>query len=154
MGIVAGHGIEVTKLHDDRSVVSALVPKIQPDSSVVWDADSISPSIGNGSVSSYYIKHGNLVTVSFELTIGTTTTAGTGLYSVSLPFANTGSIGFVGSAYFQDSSTSKNYDGSCVVAAGQAAVSCYIGDATWSSTAPTVPATGDVIGFTITYLWT
>ena len=153
MEIVAGRDIEVTKLHGDRTAVSVLVPTLQADGTVTWDSSGTSPGVGNGSISSYYIRHGNLVTVSFELSAGSTTTAGTGTYTVSLPFANTAAVGFVGSAYYQDASTGKNSDGVCVVTSGQTFVSWSIGDADWTATSPAAPANGDVVGFTITYPW-
>ncbi len=55
-----------------------------------WTAQSANPSLGNGTLVGSYFQKGLLVDVFLNLTIGSTTTLGTGLWLFSLPFAFTG----------------------------------------------------------------
>lgn len=51
-----------------------------------WSAQSTAPSLGNGSLIGRYMKIGRTVYVFIRLTVGSTTTFGTGSWSFSLPF--------------------------------------------------------------------
>lgn len=51
-----------------------------------WTSTGTAPSLGNGTLIGRYIKIGKLVHVFIRLTWGSTTSAGTGDYSFSLPF--------------------------------------------------------------------
>jgi hypothetical protein len=51
----------------------------------VWTSTGTTPSLGNGALSGYYSVYGNVVLVEIDLTIGSTTSLGTGQYSFSLP---------------------------------------------------------------------
>lgn len=50
-----------------------------------WVAVTTNPTIGNGVLTGKFLQLGKLVLFSFEATFGSTTTAGTGLYSFALP---------------------------------------------------------------------
>lgn len=52
----------------------------------VWSATGTAVSLGNGTITGAYTKVGNMVTVYVVLTMGSTTTYGTGNYHVTLPF--------------------------------------------------------------------
>ncbi len=52
-----------------------------------WHASIDEPTIGNGSVQGRYFKVGRTVDVVASVIFGSTTTGGTGYYSISLPFA-------------------------------------------------------------------
>lgn len=53
---------------------------------VTWSSSSSpQPSIGNGSLKSFYNQYGSLLFFTIELTIGSSTTLGTGFWSFSLP---------------------------------------------------------------------
>lgn len=52
-----------------------------------WTAATSNPAVGNGSIVGRYKRFGKTVLFRVNLTIGTTTTLGSGQYSISLPFA-------------------------------------------------------------------
>ncbi|SED27286.1 hypothetical protein SAMN05216532_4024 [Streptomyces sp. 2231.1] len=52
-----------------------------------WTASTTNPSLGNGSITGRYMKIGRSVFVHIQLTMGSTTTFGSGNYNFSLPFA-------------------------------------------------------------------
>jgi hypothetical protein len=52
-----------------------------------WAASSTNPSLGNGTLSGHYIKAGRLVVFRVRLLFGSTTTAGNGTYTFTLPTA-------------------------------------------------------------------
>lgn len=95
-----------------------------------WTAASVNPALGNGALVGYYSKRGKLVTASFRLTIGSTTTQGTGAWYVTLPVAPSGSIQQAGQAviaiaggntYAATIQTLGDGTARCVIAAGPGA---------------------------------
>jgi hypothetical protein len=65
----------------------------------IWTSSGTQPTLGNGTLVGKYSRIGDLVYFSIKLTFGSTTSAGTGDYSFSLPFAMTNtSNGIAGSA--------------------------------------------------------
>lgn len=64
---------------------------------VSWTASGSAPSLGNGALLGWWTRIGNMMGVQITLTIGSTTTTGTGFWSFSLPVAGNG----VGSQPFQ-----------------------------------------------------
>lgn len=74
------------------------------DYTPTWDADSSSPSIGNGTIEGRYVQHGDIVHAQIELTIGSTTTLGSGTWFFTLPVtALTGASKRLGTALCVDS---------------------------------------------------
>lgn len=67
--------------------------------------------LGNGTLSTKYAKFGRFVVVSFDFTVGSTTTKGTKRLGISLPFSNSlGSEDFgAGSAFAKDVSVGTTY---------------------------------------------
>lgn len=59
----------------------------QTDWTPTWTGGTTNPTIGNGSIVGRYISAGKLVHWYAEITIGSTTTLGTGVYSLDLPVA-------------------------------------------------------------------
>lgn len=53
----------------------------------VWTAVSVNPAIGNGTLTGNYLLDGSVVKFIIGLTVGSTTTFGTGLWRFSLPIA-------------------------------------------------------------------
>ena len=53
-----------------------------------WGAQVTAPSLGNGILDARYTQRGKTVTFSIELTTGSTTTYGTGIYTFTLPVAS------------------------------------------------------------------
>lgn len=58
-----------------------------------WTASSTNPSIGNGFIQGRYIALEEWCWVSVQISVGSTTTLGSGTYSVSLPFAGSTLLG-------------------------------------------------------------
>lgn len=54
---------------------------------VTWSSSGTQPAIGNGSQTGRYARIGKTILFSANVTMGTTSTYGTGSYSLSLPFA-------------------------------------------------------------------
>jgi hypothetical protein len=52
-----------------------------------WTASTTNPTIGNGTIVGRWISAGKMVLFKIQVTIGTTTTLGTGNYSITLPTA-------------------------------------------------------------------
>lgn len=73
-----------------------------------WTGSGSNPSIGNGTITGAYMRQGSLCWIKIKIAPGSTTTYGTGFYSVSLPVtpaANDSAI--PGIAY--DTSASRRY---------------------------------------------
>lgn len=69
-----------------------------------WTADSVNPSLGNGTIAGRYFQIGKFVFVTIKLLAGSTTTFGTGNWLFTLPIAASASHpplvqGLLGSAY-------------------------------------------------------
>jgi hypothetical protein len=69
-----------------------------------WTASTTNPTIGNGTLTSRYVRAGNLCLVSINLLFGSTTLGGTGSYFFSLPFTakSSGNVGLAGGFYMED----------------------------------------------------
>ncbi len=57
----------------------------------LWTASGVAPALGNGTLSGRYTAVGKIFTAFIDLSIGTTTTLGTGNWAFSLPVTSTGS---------------------------------------------------------------
>jgi hypothetical protein len=64
----------------------------------VWESSGTAPSLGNGAITGRYVRVGDLCFFYINVTMGTTTTYGTGVYYLTLPFSMTSS-NFFGSGY-------------------------------------------------------
>jgi hypothetical protein len=131
--IIAGRGIEVTKLNANTSAVSALPaesPVWEEAADLVWDADSVSPTLNNGTLDGAVLQQSSLATLLISWSRGSTTTNGTGVYSFSVPSNISTTSTFtvhsgMGSAMFTDASTGTNYVGVCQYIAG-GGIMCYL----------------------------
>jgi hypothetical protein len=73
-----------------------------------WSSSGTQPAIGNGSIVGRYVRNGSGWKAWYQITFGSTTTYGTGVYFFSLPFALGGGISFVtGSANVTDAGTNE-----------------------------------------------
>jgi hypothetical protein len=126
--------------------------------SLTWAATGTQPAIGNGTITARYRRSGKMVVFQFRLAMGSTTTYGTGTYTISLP-VNSASRLQVGSAYLRDSSaTSNGHAPGSVVIDGSTVTSCIIVSSTGTGTGnvagqtqPFTWANGDTLGGGITY---
>jgi len=73
-----------------------------------WTATSSNPSIGNGVIVARYRQMSTTVTYSGRITIGSTTTVGSGAWRISLPIAAVDSGYGAGSGVAYDASTNGN----------------------------------------------
>jgi hypothetical protein len=117
-----------------------------------WTGSSTNPSIGNGTIAGRYMRHGKTVTVTISITAGTTTTYGSGFWSLSLPFTADTTISHIGSAQIADSSVPTIFTGN-VINLTSTTVSIYSHN-TSSAVGATVPMTWantDTLRLTFTY---
>jgi hypothetical protein len=103
-----------------------------------------SPAIGNGQINGSYIYDGDVCKVSIQLTIGSTTTLGSGAWSFSLPFTSVARVS-AGSAFLFDTSASAAYSGTTWIQASATTVRVALGASTSlaGSATPFAWATGD-----------
>lgn len=118
-----------------------------------WGASGVAPALGNGTITGAWMNTGKLVIGRIFLTMGSTTTYGTGTYLFSLPFSSVvGAQWFpVGGCTCRDTSAGTTYGlvaftgGSATVAGGTDAGG-RVGQLvpfTWAST--------DTLGINFTY---
>lgn len=117
-----------------------------------WTASSVNPTLGNGTLVGSYVKAGRLVIGDIRLTIGSTTTVGTGSYSFGLPFAQTNTHKNIGDAEILDLSIPTPYMRH-VFANGAQTVALVVeaGTPQAGAASPVVPAAGDI--YAIQYLY-
>lgn len=109
-------------------------------------------SLGNGTLTGSWARSGSVITATVALTLGSTTSMGTGAVRLSVPLASTVSVQ-AGSAIATDSSASTTFVFGTVLSALQAFVTFRSdGGTTVSSTAPFTWATGDTLRVTMSYL--
>lgn len=69
----------------------------------VWTGASVNPAIGDGTIVGAYHQVGKLVKARIAINMGSTTTYGTGAWSITLPFTADATAGYVvGSALMSD----------------------------------------------------
>ena len=109
------------------------------------------PTIGNGSISSFYTRSGNLIICNIELTIGSTTSLGTGGLSFSLP--TTTSSAMVQECGRWLGNRGGTFYSGIVQIAGAASTASLIRDTTGPVTfnSPATWAAGDTIRVQLTY---
>lgn len=118
-----------------------------------WTATGTAPSIGNGTLTGWYIKAGNLCHCALMWQPGSTTTFGTGSYKWSLPVAATQVA--MGSCRGYDASPATVLMGFAAINAGSGTVEVYSATASapalWAQTAPITWASGDYLHLSVTY---
>jgi hypothetical protein len=117
-----------------------------------WTATTTNPTIGNGTLTGAYAKFGRSVDVRIRITVGSTTTVGSGVYFVGLPVAASANVQTM-TAVFYDASAGFWYSYIAYIDAG-ASIQLIRGDGTtaqWAHDAPVTPATGDALIVTGTY---
>ncbi|MFJ9313808.1 hypothetical protein ACIRN4_06405 [Pimelobacter simplex] len=71
----------------NAAILAAAPPGSWPTYAASWTASGTNPAIGNGSIAGRYIQIGKTVIFRVNISMGSTTTYGSGQYSVSLPTA-------------------------------------------------------------------
>jgi hypothetical protein len=124
-----------------------------------WTASGTAPAIGTGTRSGWYQRIGKTVLVNISFTMGSTTTFGTGTYSIGLPLTsvNTAGRGWTGSAVAVDSGSTV-YTGTAFI--GPNANSCLVYTPTgaggsspsqWAATNPHTWALNDAFFISLAY---
>lgn len=116
-----------------------------------WTASTTNPTLGNGTWSAKYRQTQKTIDFNIVLTIGSTTTFGSGLYAFALPV--TPATDFCCSVILLDSSAGQRYSGTawCTVAGGVNRLIFGSGTAGATGTSPVALATGDQIIVSGTY---
>ena len=118
---------------------------------VLLTGATTNPVIGNGSLAANWSRSGRRVTLTVTLTIGSTTTLGSGNWLFSLPVPAT-SINDVGAAFY--ACAAALYCGSVLVDSPAGYITCFSASNTSSAVKSTVPgawAAGDTLRFTAEY---
>jgi hypothetical protein len=110
-------------------------------------------TVGNGSFGAAWMQHGDEVTFSGILTLGTTSAIGSGLIQMSLPVAANSLYAAFGQAWFYDVSTNQYFPAMGQVFGAVFTINRFLVStgAAVSSTAPFTWTTSDQIGWTISY---
>jgi hypothetical protein len=110
------------------------------------------PTLGNGTITGNYTRHGAGVTIQGELTIGSTTSLGTGGLSISLPFTYRNGGIFTGGAVVMNRGGTI-YEGFLQIAGAGSTSAQLVRDTTGSITfnSPGVFASGDTIRWSASY---
>lgn len=108
-------------------------------------------ALGNGSVSAKYKLDGKTLRVKCVLTWGSTSTPGTGDFTINIPTGFTAKGYQVGSALYRKSSSAA-YRGICFCYDATSSVLMYFGDGAFAVMAgiPTAVANGDIFSFDLT----
>jgi hypothetical protein len=109
------------------------------------------PSLGNGTITGSFSRSGSTTSIVGELTIGSTTTLGTGILSISLPAAMKNDINFAGGTVYMNIGGTI-YEGFLQIPVGSS-VANLLRDTSGSVTAtsPGTFGTGDFIRWSATY---
>jgi hypothetical protein len=115
-----------------------------------WTASSVNPVLGNGTLLAKYVIVGGLCNIQISLTMGSTTTFGTGEWSFSLPIASAAAS--TGQVWALDSGTAY-FIGICLVNAGVSTLTIFSNSAGsgWSPSQPFTWAANDQIELSLTY---
>lgn len=113
----------------------------------VWASTGTAPTLGNGTIDGGFAQAGQLVFFSIVLTIGSTSTAGTSIYTLTLPVPTAlPANAAVGSAHYFDASPTGYYSYTAYRSGGDAGqIALSATNTRWNATSPVVPAVGDVI---------
>jgi hypothetical protein len=115
-----------------------------------WTATT-APALGNGSITGRFTINGRKATVTCGLTLGSSSTTGTGQWFISLPVTpGTGYSDFEGTWRANDAGV-MNYGGTTLLVSGDRASFIVNGSTYITSTGPFTWADGDNLHFTISF---
>jgi hypothetical protein len=124
----------------------------------VWKADTADPVLNNGTMVSYYVRNGYMVSWVLHLEIANLTTLGTGQWYFEAPlapFPNAGGVfAFTGAMRIIDTTTNEFRTGTCVINSGTPPkMYCFVdgGLTGLSATEPFAWQPGDTVDVSITY---
>lgn len=119
-------------------------------STPTWASSGTQPAIGNGTLTSSFAVTDGVCFETFRITIGSTTTYGTGDWTLSTTFPATQTA--IGSLYMKDAS-GNHWVGICRLASGAQAIAMYADNVAngVNATVPFTWATSDFLEATISY---
>ena len=117
-----------------------------------WTATA-NPAIGNGTLSGAYTKIGREVTAEVKITMGSTTTYGTGAWNIGLPFSQS-TTNSGGAVHGFDSGTANRVGVTISVGGTGVQISSDGAAASWQSTVPQTWAVNDYLNFSLPYFAT
>lgn len=123
--------------------------------SPTFTSGGTTPTLGNGSLTAVYSRHGSATTVTINLTIGSTTNLGTGELRFELPVlpksVGSGILQHVGQCVCYDSSSNQRTYGHVAITPNVSYATCATATDVVFVNGPFVWATGDWLRFTATY---
>lgn len=146
--IAAGVLVNASHFDELRTMVGAWTSYGTPD--LQWTASTTNPSLGNGSISAKYLDLGGIVIYAGTLTIGSTTTLGTGEWRMSVPVTATSTVAGGGGSII-DASTSTNDRSLGVGFFDTSTIRFFTSSGLASSTVPITWASGDTLTWLAIY---
>lgn len=122
-----------------------------------WTATTTNPVLNNGTITGHYAQINKTVLFWIKLTVGSTTTVGSGIYQLTLPVATVTNHPGIFDISYLDSSAGATYRGLTQLATASKANLLYDSSSAggimvaFTAVAPVVPATGDVYSVTGIY---
>lgn len=108
-----------------------------------WTSNSVNPTLGNGTISGAYLLAGKLVIGKIKLTLGSTSSVGSGSYRWSLPVTAGDSSDYAtGSILYNDASGSKYAATAGLVS--NTTIAGWQNSGALTASNPVVPANGDI----------
>lgn len=139
-----------TEVRDFSSGVQAAWTTYTP----TWTATTTNPVVNNGVQTGRFNRAGKSIDVSIAITLGTTTTIGSGTYIFAVPVTTVGIVNQTanGTGAFFDTSGGVIFGGYAPTwFSTSAVIARNPSGAVMSSAAPVVPATGDIISHGLRY---
>ena len=128
-----------------------------------WTASGTAPALGNGTITGYWSRQGNQISVEIDFTIGSTSTVGTGDWSFSLPRLDYygAVVQLVGTGFCSNAAATSSCAFAVRVTPGAQKCQGFYGDAgtgaaklVGATTPAAVWGTGSTIRFSLTYVTT
>lgn len=120
-----------------------------------WTSGGTNPTLGNGTLTGQYMLIGKTCFASLTLTLGSTTSIGSGTYLFSVPFNSAASTNYLGQARFTAAAV---WIGMCVLGPSSNLINATFPDnsttttgVNFSATSPVVPASGNKLIASIVY---
>lgn len=117
-----------------------------------WTSTGTAPALGNGVIDGRYLQADRMVIYTGSLTMGTTTTYGTGAYRITLPVSATTTTLNAGAALTLDSSAATAQTPAVARIADAPRLRFYGPNGEVGATAPFTWATSDQLVWTILYM--
>jgi len=122
---------------------------------VSWTATTTNPSIGNGTLSGRYVQLGKTVICAVSLTMGSTTTYGSGSWNLSLPKTSANNGIYYGGQWMAVDLGTTNHAGQVFLLPNVSVINYFLRENValdyLNNITPHIWASGDVLRFSVTY---